>query len=124
MTITSSIDQQKQITIYRAAGIITYDKVIEMMRSFYAGKPTKFVLWDMNDVTEIDVSNEEIEKLAEFQPRFNSNRPVGSKTAIVAAKPYHFGLSRMFETYSTLREVPFKIQIFYTPEEAYQWLDE
>jgi hypothetical protein len=93
------------------------------MRSFYSGDPTKNVLWDLNDVTEINISKEEVQKIANFQPRYRSTRPHEGKTAIVASKPSYYGLSRMFEIYSNLKNVPFQVSIFHTIEEADRWLD-
>ena len=121
--ISSYIDPLRQVTVFTPTGVINFNKILSAIKSFYEGSPTKNVIWKLNAVSKIDITSQEIEKIAASRPRNNKTRPEG-KTAIVAQKNYYFGISRMFETYSQLKNMPFQVMVFHIMEEAYQWIDE
>ena len=121
--ITSHIDPTRQLTIFTPTGVLNFNEIMSAITAFYDGTPTKNVIWNLNDVSKINVTSEEIEKIAASRPQDNKIRPEG-KTAIVAQNDYYFGLSRMFETYSQLKNIPFQVMVFHTMKEACQWIDE
>jgi len=123
MPITSHIDKAKDITIFKVTGVLSFDILLSVVKSFYDDDPTKHVLWDMIDTTEVQVASEEVETIAKFGPRYEGKRALG-KTAIVAQKDILFGLSRMFEIHSNIKEAPYPIMVFRSMGEAHQWLDE
>ena len=123
MPITSNIDKAKDLTVFKVTGVLTFEKVLLVVKTFYGGIPTKHVLWDMIDTTEVQVTSEEVETIAKFGPRYEGKRALG-KTAIVAQKDILFGLSRMFEIHSNIKEAPYPIMVFRSMGEAHQWLDE
>jgi hypothetical protein len=43
---------------------------------------------------------------------------------LVTLKDETFGLSRMFETFSEIKNIPYQLSVFRKMEEAYQWLPE
>ena len=89
MAITSYIDDDRQLTVYKVEGALDYHQVIEAMESFYSGDPTKNVLWDLNDASKIDVSSEDIRNIANFKPRYQSSRPADGKTGADGARACH-----------------------------------
>jgi hypothetical protein len=123
MPITAHIDKAKDFTVFKVTGVLSFDEVLPVVKDFYDGDPTKHVLWDMTDTTEVQLTSEEVETLANFSPRYEGKRASG-KTAIVAQKDIIFGLSRMFEFQSSSQQAPFSIMVFRSIEEAHQWLDE
>jgi hypothetical protein len=123
MTITSYIDKAKDLTVFKVNGDLTFDKIMPIVKAFYDGDPTMHVLWDLLDTTDIQLTSEEVETIAKFNPRFGGKRASG-KTTFVAQKDILFGLSRMFEIQSDLEGAPFPIMVFRTMDEAHQWLDE
>jgi len=122
MAITPHIDQPNDLTIFKATGVLRFEEVMSVVRAFYGGDPTKNVLWDLIDITEIQLTSEEVEKIATFSPRYEGNRPSG-KTAFVAQEDILFGLSRMFGTLSDIHGAPHYISVFRSIEEALQWFD-
>jgi hypothetical protein len=122
MPITSHIEKSKDLTVFKVTGVLSFDIVIPVVKSFYDGDPTKHVLWDLIDITEAQLTSEEVETIAKFGPRYEGKRASG-KTAFVAQKDVLFGLSRMFEIHSSIQESPFPIMVFRSIDTAYQWID-
>ncbi len=122
MPITSNIDKVKELTIFKVIDALCFDEVITAVKTFYIEKPTQNVLWDLIDTTEIELTSEEVEKVASFRPRKEGKRALG-KTAFVAQQTVFYGLSRMFEIQSEIHRVPHKIKVFRSMDEALQWID-
>jgi hypothetical protein len=123
MPITSHIDKAKDLTVFTVTDVLSFDKVMPVIKTFYDGDPTKHVLWDLIDTTDVQITSEEVETIVNFGPRYEGKRASG-KTAFVAQKDIFFGLSRMFEIQSSIRKAPYPIMVFRSRDEAYQWLDE
>ena len=123
MPIHFYIDETKKLTIFKPIDVLQYDEVISAVKSFYEGQPTENVLWDLTDITRIQLTSEQVETIASFSLRSDGTRPKG-KTAFVATEDVAFGLSRMFGTLSEVKEVPIQVSIFRSMEKAYQWLSE
>lgn len=123
MPITAKIDKPKDLTVYTVKGLLSFDNAMPVVKAFYDSDPTKHVIWDLTDTTEVQFASEEVEKIATFEPRINGKRALG-KTAIVAQKDILFGLSRMFESHSNIANSPYPVMVFRSIELAYKWLDE
>ena len=123
MPINSHIDENKKLTVFKATGVLRYDEIISIVKSFYEGQPTENVLWDLAEITETQLTSEQVEIIAGFDLRYEGTRSKG-KTALVAPKDEVFGLSRMFGTLSEVQDIPFHLNIFREIEQAYQWLSE
>jgi len=123
MPITTHVDTTKDLTVFSVTGVFTLDKVFPVVKVFYDGSPTRHVLWNLLDTTDIQLTSEESERVASYKPRFEGERASG-KTAFVAQKDILFGISRMFEMQSECKGAPFPIMVFRNMDEAYQWLDE
>jgi len=77
----------------------------------------------MSDTTDVQFTSQEVEAIASFRPRYEARRASG-KTAILGRKDILFGLSRMFEIQSSVKQVPHSIMVFRNKDEAFKWLDE
>ena len=123
MPITSQIDPVRNLTTFKVNGPLQFDEVMAAVRSFYAGEPTVNVLWDLNDISEISVTSDEVAAIVNYQPRYEGKRQEG-KTAMVSRKDVVYGLSRMFQIQSELKDIPNPVRVFHSMEEAYKWLEE
>lgn len=123
MPITFQVEKEKAITVFKATGALRFDEVMSAVKSFYAANPTKHVLWDLLEITDIQLSSKEVEMIASYQPRYDGKRESG-KTAFVAQKDVLFGLSRMFELHSEVKAAPYPTMVFRSLQEACQWFDE
>jgi hypothetical protein len=124
MTIRSYIDEDKDLTIFTVTGRLSFDEVMPVVKDFYDGNPTKNVLWDLTDIKEVQVTSEEVRLIVSYGPRYEGKRASAGKTAFVVQKEVLFGMSRMFEIQSNMKNVPYTIEVFRNRDEAYQWLDE
>jgi len=123
MAISCKVEKEKALTLFKATGVLRFDEVMQAVQSFYAGNPTKHVLWDLLETTDIHLTFEEIEQIVSYQPRYDGKREPG-KTAFVARKDLLYGLSRMFELHSEGQNAPYPIMVFRSLDEAHQWFAE
>jgi hypothetical protein len=123
MPTTSHIDKDRDLTVFKVTGVLTFEKVLLVVKSFYGGIPTKHVIWDFNDTTNVQLSSQEVETISNFRLQYEGVEATG-KTAFVAQKDIHFGLLRIFEIQSIYHETPYTIRIFRKIDEAYRWFDE
>jgi hypothetical protein len=81
----------------------------------------KYQLWDLTNVSEILVSNADIEVFASQDAAAAKISP-NMIIAIVANSDLIYGLSRMWEAYSY--SSPFESMVFRNIEDAEKWIDE
>ena len=123
MPISVHINKEKDLTTFKVVGILDFDAVMSAVKAFYTGKPTKHVLWDAKDATDVKLTSDEVGTIARLRERFEGKREAG-KTALVAHKDIVFGLSRMFEVQSSLERAPYDVMVFRNTDDACKWLDE
>ncbi len=76
---------------------------------------------DFSNVDAIEISNEELKKIAELDKKMKST--VGNNVvAIVASKDLMFGLSRMWETFIEIEGVDWHTKVFRKRDDAESWL--
>lgn len=95
-TIETHIDLEKDLTIHTASGEISADEILSRIRSYYAGKTTRLLMWDL---TGADVGNLSASDVRNFVDLTNSltKERAGGKTALVVATPLAYGMGRMYE---------------------------
>ena len=123
MPITSYIDKARDLTVFTVTGVINFDDALPVVKAFYEGVPTKNVLWDLSETTDEQFTSQEVEAIASFGKRYEAERASG-KTAFIAQKDILFGLSRMFEIQSVLKQSPHSVMVFRKKDEAFEWFDE
>ena len=123
MPIASHIDKAKDLTIFTVTGVFAFGEMLIVVDAFYEGNPTKHVLWNLNETTDVLLTPEEVERIITYQPRFDGKREAG-KTAFVAQDAALFEIARMFEIKSESIQAPYPIMAFRSKDEASQWLDE
>ena len=57
------------MTVFTVKGVLSFDNAMPVIKAFYDGDPTKHVVWDMTDITEVQITSEEVIKIATFGPR-------------------------------------------------------
>ena len=119
--INVHVDTQNDLAVHTVVGDVSADEVQNSIRKFYEGTVTNRVLWDFTNGAMSGISSSEVQRIA-YYPRKHAHKRNGGKAAIVAPKEVTYGLSRMYELLTELRELPFETRAFRTPEEAYEWL--
>ncbi len=123
MTISTSYDRLRNLTIFTAKGELTYAEQLATLKEFYDGHPTVNVIWDFRSIEGSRITSEELNRIISFIKSQESNRPQG-KTALVATTDLDFGLSRMGQAYADIQELPWQIQAYRSMDEAIKWIEE
>lgn len=58
MLISSSVDPSKELTIFTASGVLSFEEQHAAFKNFYEGKPTKKVILDLRAITGRRISSE------------------------------------------------------------------
>ena len=122
MSIEAKRDKSRDLTLIKVTGVLTYEKVMKLIEAFYAGEPTKNVLWDLVDARENKLSLDQMDDLISYQPRFDGKGDSG-KTAIVAQDGHLWGLSRMLAQESNKLEAKYTVMVFSSEDAAHRWLN-
>ena len=123
MTITRSVDQEKQLTTFTAVGELSFDKIMATVRPFCEKQPTKNLLWDFRNAALKSLSSKDIENVVDYVKHHSEVRKDG-KTAWVVSKTVDYGSFRMMETFGEVRQMSIDTKVCYCVNEATQWLDE
>ena len=62
MPITSEIDPKNDLSIFTAEGNPSFDKFMAAVKLFYAGEPTRNVLWNLDQASVRSLSGQHIKK--------------------------------------------------------------
>jgi hypothetical protein len=116
MAVKYWIDDETRVFCHSWAGHISASEVLEF-RSVAKAFAARDSLVDLTDVTSSDITSD---SLRAFSQETISRRRI----AIVAPKPADFGMARMYESLATLKEIPTRIAVFWTKEDAMVWLRE
>ena len=118
MTVESDIYPEQGIVITRVTGSPVFEEIRDHQRALEKSPgfdPDFHHLFDLTEVQNLRVSTEEIRNLASttlFSPT--------SRRAVVAPRDAPFGLSRMYEGFSSLPEGT--LMVFRSRKEALAWL--
>ncbi len=123
MTVSSSVDEQRDLTIFTVKGELTFDDAMAALQGVYQNTPTTNILWDLRKIGGSRMTGEELHRLITFVKGQKSERPTG-RTALVAPLDVNFGLSRMVEAYGQGEDLPWEIRAFRSMDEAFGWIDE
>lgn len=120
-SIETTYDLPKNLTLIKATGKMRPKDFHEWTATYYAGKVTLHSLWDLTQADLSDIKTEDLRDDA-VQTRDLADVRTGGKTAIVSGKSLEFGIGRMLEVFYGLEKIPFEVQVFYSIDDARQWL--
>ena len=121
MPVTTKANHDKQLTINTVTGEPSFQEGMAAFKKFYEGKTTQNALWDFRKASLARVSAKEIKAIFDYIKQHVEKR-VGGKTAILVSKDLEYGMSRMVQAFTKLKDIPIEIEIFRSIEEAIQWL--
>ncbi len=123
MCIEIDYRRDEDLTVFTATGELTFAAQVEALKSFYEGKPTRYVIWDLTGITGNRVSSEELRDIIAYTKRHADKRP-GGKTALVVSTRLDFGLGRMGGAMAEIEDTPWEVVPFYTLDEALAFIAE
>ena len=121
--IQKKIDKNADLVVYTVSGKVSAVDIKEIIELFYQGNVFKYVLWDITEGDLSSLTADDVQNLAST-PREHSEKRIGGKTALVAAKDAAFGLARMFEILTEHKNFSFETHVFRSMDEATKWLFE
>lgn len=126
MPINSETQLWANLTVHTCTGTVTVDQVIQTIRSFYEGRPTKNALWDCTRTSLEHLSPLQIRQTVFEVSVYNevglADARIDGRTALVVASPADHALGLLAITLGELEELPFVGDVFYTLEDAQHWL--
>jgi hypothetical protein len=112
----------EDVTMQKVIGIPTGYEFMTFLKEFYAGHPTKFVVWDLSACSLAHVTANDLRQIVSFVRSYEHTR-LGGKTAIVAPYALEYGISRMLHAFAEIQHIPSELQIFRNFTDAAQWLE-
>ena len=126
MPITSDTEPSRNLTTLTATDKITFEDIIEVVKTFKDSPPAKNIVWDFSSANPVDPFNAmDMDRIAVLaKTNLNFREQPDGKTAFVATSDFIFGLARMYTTYLELQGPAHEIQVFRSLDEAHEWLAE
>lgn len=102
-------DRVKGLTVFRAAGDVSFDELESALRAFYMQEPTRDILCDFSRGTIKSFTWEDIYMIKHIAQKYRSSRESG-RTALVAYQEVDYGVSNMIQGY--LSDLHIDIKVF------------
>jgi hypothetical protein len=119
--IARSVEPDDDTTVFTVTGEVTAAEIIDAIMDFLLTAPTQLVIWDLGNGSLHKIPPRDLRSIVERAGPYTVAR-AGGRTAIVVHNDLDFGLSRMFEAFAELGEVPFEIRVFRDITGAKEWL--
>jgi hypothetical protein len=123
MSITTSVDNEKQLTTHTVTGEVSFEEGMTNLKQFWESQATRKVLWDFRKASFARVSSIETEAIIDYI-NLHSEKFSGSKIALVASGDLEYGMVRMAQTIAEIKGFSLHMEIFRSFKEAIQWLGE
>ena len=120
--ITRLFEVENDLTVFTVVGEVDAEQVLSQIISFLTGEPTQLVLWDITVGSLERISSNDVRMIVERAAPF-ADRRKGGRTAIVCLRDLEYGISRMFQSFADVMQVPFEMNVFRNLEKARGWLN-
>jgi len=121
MSVECWLDAENELTTLVATGPVLSGELGEALRQFYAGNPTRLLMWDMSNAQLSDVNADRLRTFIRQAAQMGARRS-GGRTAVVAPQDLVFGYGRMSEAFMNAEDAPFDFRVFRTEADARAWL--
>lgn len=126
MSYEYRIIPEEDLLIITGSGAVSSDDIYRVVTAFQkdpAWRPSMKMLVDWRHVTELDVDEEGVARLAQDAlgpEQMGLGTPLGPSAAVVLSRHDQARIPMMYHTY--LRKSGLKSKIFFSMEEAARWL--
>jgi len=117
--ITVKFEPENDLTIFTVKGDLSADEILKYSSEY----STKYVLWDATGGSVRKIQTVDFRRIAVEMKKHSQNR-AGGKTALVGKFNIDFGLSRMYEAFAGIEEIPITYKTFRNYDDALRWLNE
>jgi hypothetical protein len=122
MPITTTVDYDRDLTIFTVTGNPHIDEGITTLIEFYQSKPSKNVLWDFSKGSLAHVTFDELRNTVEYAIPHTKKR-TGGKTIFVAPRAFEYGTIKVLKTFGEITRLSVQLAVFRSIKEANKWLD-
>jgi len=125
MPVNTVIDRERNLIIHSITETMSLSVIIETISKtlndpdYQAGMDA---IWHFIDVSEVDLSSEDLMYAAEFSRKNIDKEGKAYKLALVAAEDLPFGLTRAYEAWCNER--PVSINNFRVLDDALKWINQ
>jgi hypothetical protein len=116
------IEKSKDLTIFRVVGEYCLRDVLETLRDYYEGQPTRYVLWDARKMKKRPTADD-FYGMNSLCKNYTPKRPKG-KTAYVVSEDSYFELGKIEEILVQISDLPVEFRAFKSMDEALGWLQQ
>jgi len=120
-TVDTSVDNQKDLTVFIAHGEIDIQVLKQNVLQYYTHQPTKNVIWDMTQGRLTITKSSELREVVSIAKQHSQNRKEG-RTAIVSPDDTGFGLGRMYGSFAEIEGLPYEYGVFRDMQSAAKWI--
>ncbi len=117
--IETSINYQLDLTFHTVFGDLTSQEILDKLKTYYQGKPTRLILWDFINATWSGIATDELQKTVKKAKKYSRK---GGKTALVFSKDVDFGIGRVLKAFAEIEGYDYEFGIFRDMEDAEKWL--
>jgi hypothetical protein len=123
MKITGTIDRERDLTIYRACGVLVWDEIRSIVQDQESGYLTTNTLWDLADVDISHLTIENVKEMIVLSKKITCRQ--GGKTAIVMSTESDYSFLKQYELLAESSEnsLPVKTKIFRSRAKALDWIE-
>ncbi len=121
MAITSEVDLARALTTFTIVGPFTVAEVSAALDGFYAGTPTKNVLWDLREAILPDAPAEDVRQTIRTVHDRAEVR-AGGKTALVMSDAAGYAAALVARGIAEMELMPITLETFVAKSLAEQWL--
>lgn len=101
-------------------GGLSFGEIIQTVGTYYNELRTPLVLWDLSDITYLDLDLVGCHRIADAAREKSWNR-AGGKTAFVVTDAVPFATQCLYTAVAMLEDVPIEYSVFKTRQEAMAW---
>jgi hypothetical protein len=121
VSIKKTLQKDLSLTILTVNGKITSEDLIQFCEDLCNHGMTRHLLWDLTNADLTRITKGEIEQIAKVGKSYADLR-INGKTAFLAHQDLQFGLSRMYQAATEIKEHPIQHCVFRDMEKAIAWL--
>ncbi len=124
MPITVLKNKSKDLTVITLNGNVLKEELFNLIHEYEKYGYAKYEIYDLQNFTGVPLPFDDVKMFANYIYSIDAIRPKDGKTAVVhnSSDQLGFGITRQMIALLESENVPFGLNVFYSIDEAYQWL--
>ena len=115
------VDENLSLTVNKAKQTLELSDIEKQIENFYNGTVTEHVIWDLSNIDRLDLTDDDIKRLAIKTSNYGRLRKGGCNAIVVKEKRAH-SLSMAYRMFSENEKTNQKNAVFYSFFEAIGWI--